>query len=628
MKRLFIVATCFTVLSCIAKPFDFNNVIIPKPNLIKVQDGSYTLDGISLFFEDKEVSKDLTEIVEIKLGTPTGMTVTESSEKDASIRFIKESWRTQDSYSLKINEDGISIASGTYGGYFYGIQTLLQVLPKEIKSRTAVGGVKWELPCLYIEDLPRFNWRGMMLDVSRHWFTKEEVMAYIDEIAEYKFNIFHWHLTDDQGWRIQIDSYPKLTSIGSKRAERVGQWWKREPQQEGEEATYGGFYTKDDVREVLEYARKRNVTIMPEIDIPGHSLATLVAYPELACLNAPKTVNVGNKYYGIDENSLCAGNEATFKLLSAVFREVAELFPFEYIHIGGDECFKGFWKKCPKCQKRMADEHLKNTKELQSYFIKRVSKILSGYGKKIVGWDEILEGGLAEGATVMSWRGTAGGITAAKAGHKVIMTPTTNCYLDLYQGEKSVEPNTYSMLRLSSCYAFEPIPDGIDENLILGGQGNLWCESVPTFRHAEYMAWPRGWALSEVFWSKKNSKNWMDFVRRTEEHFQRAEIADINHADRSMYNVIMNSYMDNENVRIELSSEIEDVTLHYTFDNTNPDLHTPKYTRTLSIPKDATWLRVQSYRNGKKVGDLVTFNIEDICEAAKKGKPTQKVGNL
>ena len=331
-----------------------------------------------------------------------------------------------------------------------------------------------------------------MLDVSRHFFNKEEVKAYIDQLAEYKMNVFHWHLSDDQGWRIEIKSLPGLTEKGAWRAKRVGQWWQRTPRQNGEATDYGGFYTQEDIKEIVQYANERFVQVVPEIDVPGHSLSTIVAYPEISCTQTVKDINIGNKFYTVDENSLCVGKDLTFKYLDKIFTETSMLFPSEYVHVGGDECYKGFWSRCDDCQKRIKDENLKNTDELQSYFIKRMEKMLEEKGKKLVGWDEILEGGLAPNATVMSWRGMSGGIKAAKEGHQVIMTPSKHCYLDLFQGEPSVEPDTYSMSRLTDSYSFEPIPEGVDPKLILGGQGNLWTESVPNFRHAQYMTWPRG----------------------------------------------------------------------------------------------------------------------------------------
>ncbi len=604
---------CMTLLSLLSFHLEASaHNIIPQPNKVVETGGTYRLERLNFFVQDSSRKACLTEMLRLKLQTPTGLLLREVPKEQANLLFLTDTSLLGDAYTLQVDANGIEVRSSSYGGQFYALQTLLQLLPPQVKSNHKVGDVEWTIPCIKIDDAPRFGWRGVMLDVSRHWFTKDEVMRFIDEAAEYKFNIFHWHLTDDQGWRVQIDSFPLLTEKGSKRAFRVGDWWSYDSQQPGEEATYGGYYTKNDIREVIAYAAKRNVSIMPEVDVPGHSQATLVCYPELACMNAPKYVNVGNKFYGIEENSLCAGSPATYDFLEKVYAEIAELFPFDYVHVGGDECYKGFWEKCPKCQQTMKAEKLSDVNELQSYLIRRVERMLHQHGKKLVGWDEILEGGLADDATVMSWRGTKGGIAAAKAGHPVIMTPNTHCYLDLYQGEPSVEPNTYSMLRISSCYNWSPVPEGIDASLVLGIQGNLWTESVPTFRHAEYMTWPRGWALAEMAWSSNENKDWMDFVRRMECHFTRARQADINYSSHSVYNPILSAWKDGASTRIELKSEIPDVDFYYTFDNTNPDLHSLRYTQLLSVPKNATRLKVRGYRNGKLVGDLVEYEISKL----------------
>lgn len=593
--------------------------IIPAPQSVTVMEGNYRLRDLRVYTEAGDREADLLEMVAARLQPATGMHVTRTGSKKAGIRFVSDPDMAEDAYSLTIDRHGVTIGAASYGGHFYGLQTLTQLLPKEIKSTETVYGMDWELPYIRIEDAPRFPWRGMMLDVSRHWFTKEEVMRYIDEISEYKFNIFHWHLTDDQGWRIQIDSCPELTSKGCMRATRVGKWWKRDAPDEGEALDYGGFYTKDDVREVLAYAAMRNVSVMPEIDVPGHSTAMLVAFPELACFKAPKYVNVGNTFYTIDENALCPGKDRTFEVMDSILREIAELFPFEYVHIGGDECYHGFWGKCPDCARRMKEEGIGSLAELQSYFIKRMEKILSGYGKKIMGWDEITEGGLADNAAVMSWRGMERGKEAAKAGHPVVMTPMGNCYLDFYQGEKTAEPETYSMLRVSSCYDFEPVPEGVDPACILGGQGNLWTESVPVFRHAEYMAWPRGWALAEVLWSPAEARDWNDFTRRMETHFLRAQCADINCSDKSVYNAVVTPALDpDKGLTITLGKEIEDIELRYTFDGTNPDHHSPVYSNPLTVPRNADCLKVQSYRNGAKAGNMLTIKVEDLTKRAAK----------
>ena len=548
-----------------------------------------------------------------KVNPALGYSLEVKEQGDIQFSLINNPDLGNEGYHLKVEKRQITIEANQPAGIFYGVQTLLQMLPKEIRSQQVQHDVEWAIAGADITDKPQFPWRGLMLDVSRHWFTKEEVMRFIDELAEYKMNVFHWHLTDDQGWRIEIKSLPNLTAKGAWRAKRVGQWWQREPQQPDEEATYGGYYTQEDIKDVLAYAKQRYVRVIPEIDVPGHSLATLVAYPELACMKAPKYVNVGNKFYGEDENTLCAGKEETFEFLDKVFTEVAALFPDEYIHVGGDECFKGFWHKCPRCQARMKAENLKDENELQSYVIHRLESILKAKGKKLIGWDEILEGGLAPDATVMSWRGMEGGIKAAKANHHVIMTPTQHCYLDLWQGEPSVEPDTYSMCRLSDSYRFNPVPDSVPAEMVLGGQGNLWSESVPTFRHAEYMTWPRGWALAEVLWSGPEKTDWDEFWPRVEKHFERADIAGINYA-RSMYNAIITPYKENNECLIKLDCELKDSDIYYTFDNTDPDSFSTKYFEPLRIPKNATWLRVVTYRNGKPSGKVITLRIDELLK--------------
>lgn len=590
-------------------------VLIPIPQTVTYAETAFKISqGTTIGLESS--SAELLSIADYfnhKVNPALGYSLEVKEQGDIQFSLINNPDLGNEGYHLKVEKRQITIEANQPAGIFYGVQTLLQMLPKEICSQQVQHDVEWAIAGADITDKPQFPWRGLMLDVSRHWFTKEEVMRFIDELAEYKMNVFHWHLTDDQGWRIEIKSLPNLTAKGAWRAKRVGQWWQREPQQPDEEATYGGYYTQEDIKDVLAYAKQRYVRVIPEIDVPGHSLATLVAYPELACMKAPKYVNVGNKFYGEDENTLCAGKEETFEFLDKVFTEVAALFPDEYIHVGGDECFKGFWHKCPRCQARMKAENLKDENELQSYVIHRLESILKAKGKKLIGWDEILEGGLAPDATVMSWRGMEGGIKAAKANHHVIMTPTQHCYLDLWQGEPSVEPDTYSMCRLSDSYRFNPVPDSVPAEMVLGGQGNLWSESVPTFRHAEYMTWPRGWALAEVLWSGPAKTDWDEFWPRVEKHFERADVAGINYA-RSMYNAIITPYKENNECLIKLDCELKDSDIYYTFDNTDPDSFSPKYFEPLRIPKNATWLRVVTYRNGKPSGKVITLRIDELLK--------------
>ena len=595
--------------------------IIPQPAKAIVNTGNFKITKNTVIYCNNKELFPIAEYMVAKISGAMGFSlqIKEGTGKGINFEISDPSVSKlgNEGYELNVTPKNVVLTANKANGIFYGIQSLLQLLPPQIKSSSLQNNVNWEIPCVEIEDSPRFPWRGLMLDVSRHFFTKEEVKAYIDQLAEYKMNVFHWHLSDDQGWRIEIKSLPKLTEIGAWRAERVGDWWQREPRQENEPVTYGGFYTHEDIKEVVQYAKDRFVEVVPEIDVPGHSLATIVAYPEISCTHSVKEVNVGNKFYTVDENSLCPGKEITFEYLDKIFTEIAMLFPSEYIHVGGDECYKGFWSKCPDCQKRIQNEKLKDTYELQSYFIKRMEKMLEAKNKKLVGWDEILEGGLAPNATVMSWRGMENGIKAAKEGHQVIMTPTNHCYLDLYQGEPSVEPATYSMCRLSDSYNFEPVPDEVDPNLILGGQGNLWSEAVPTFRHAEYMSWPRGWALAEVFWSSKENKSWENFVTRVEDHFERADFGKINYA-RSMYNAIVTPFTGEDGtLKIKLDTEIKDLKIFYTFDNTNPDSYSPQYESPLSVPKNAARLRIITYKNEKPVGKIISLEIDELQRRVK-----------
>ena len=502
---------------------------------------------------------------------------------------------------------------------FYGVQTLLQMLPPNLMNSSEQNYSLCEIRCAEIEDFPRFQWRGLLLDVSRHFFTVDEVKKLIDQMVTYKFNVLQLHLTDDQGWRIEIKSLPELTNVGAWRVPRTGLWWDREKPGEGEKATYGGFYTQEQIKDLIRYASERYVNILPEIEAPGHSLAAIASYPYLSSTGLQYKVNPGSKFYTIEDNSLCPGKESTFEYLDLVFSEVAELFPFEYIHIGGDECFKGFWKKCPDCRKRVKDNGPKDMKELQSYFVKRLEKILEAKGKKLIGWDEILEGGLAPNAAVMSWRGMEGGIAAAKAKHNVVMSPVNYAYLDFYQGDPSIEPPTYAMLRLNKVYDFEPVPDGVDSSYVLGGQGNLWTESVPTFRHAEYMLWPRSFALAEVFWSPKQSRDWNSFVHRTVTNLQRLSQKDINFST-SFYDAIITPSKDEKgNLLIQLDTEISGLEIYFTFDNTYPDHHSTLYNmgEKLLIPKDADGFRVITYRNGKAIGRIITVSLADLAKQVK-----------
>lgn len=596
--------------------------IIPLPSTYELKPGTFYITGQSSIGIDKS-DPEMTALANYfneEISDATGFSLPVNNSGTIIFQLGEHKELGEEGYQLSISADQLILSAYKHHGIFNGIQSVLQLLPPEIKSKTVQADATWSINCIEVTDKPQFAWRGLMLDVSRHFFTKQEVKKFIDQMAEYKYNVFHWHLTDDQGWRLEVKSLPRLTAIGAWRAPRVGNWWEREPQLPTDSLSYGGYYTTEDIREIVEYAQQRYVTIVPEIDIPGHSMAALSAYPEISCTGGPFHVNVGNTFYTEIENSLCAGNEQTFEVLDSVFAEVARLFPSPYIHIGGDECYKGFWEKCPKCKMRMQKEHLKNLEELQSYFVKRVAAMVQKRGKQVIGWDEILEGGLAPEAIVMSWRGMKGGIEAAKQGHSVIMTPTDHCYLDFYQGDPTVEPNTYSMLRLQDCYKYQLIPDSVDASLIMGGQGNLWTESVPHYRQVEYMIWPRALAISETLWTDARLRNWKFFVNRVEQQFERFDRSGVNYA-RSIYDPIIYPHWDKEHqLKIAMKTEIEGLSLFYTFDNTIPDIYSNMYTDTLSIPKNASMLRVAAYKRQEQAGRLIDITIDALKKRAAEGE--------
>ena len=596
--------------------------IIPLPSTYELKPGTFYITGQSSIGIDKS-DPEMTALANYfneEISDATGFSLPVNNSGTIIFQLGEHKELGEEGYQLSISSDQLILSAYKHHGIFNGIQSVLQLLPPEIKSKTVQADATWSINCIEVTDKPQFAWRGLMLDVSRHFFTKQEVKKFIDQMAEYKYNVFHWHLTDDQGWRLEVKSLPRLTAIGAWRAPRVGNWWEREPQLPTDSLSYGGYYTTEDIREIVEYAQQRYVTIVPEIDIPGHSMAALSAYPEISCTGGPFHVNVGNTFYTEIENSLCAGNEQTFEVLDSVFAEVARLFPSPYIHIGGDECDKGFWEKCPTCKMRMQKEHLKNLEELQSYFVKRVAAMVQKRGKQVIGWDEILEGGLAPETIVMSWRGMKGGIEAAKQGHSVIMTPTDHCYLDFYQGDPTVEPNTYSMLRLQDCYKYQLIPDSVDASLIMGGQGNLWTESVPHYRQVEYMIWPRALAISETLWTDARLRNWKFFVNRVEQQFERFDRSGVNYA-RSIYDPIIYPHWDKERqLKIAMKTEIEGLSLFYTFDNTIPDIYSNMYTDTLSIPKNASMLRVAAYKGQEQAGRLIDITIDALKKRAAEGE--------
>ncbi len=426
-------------------------------------------------------------------------------------------------YKLSITPKQIRIAAYTDTGVFRACMTLLQMLPADYVQTKQTG---FPLPCVNIEDRPAFNYRGLHLDVCRHFFPVSFIKRYIDDMALFKYNVFHWHLTEDQGWRIEIKKYPKLTEVG---AWRNGSQKGRYAEHRFDSLRYGGFYTQEEVKEIVEYARQRYITVIPEIEMPGHSLAALAAYPQLSCTGGPFEVAKG---WGVFDDVYCAGNDTTLNFLKDVLSEVLTLFPSKYIHIGGDECPKTRWKICPKCQNRMKLEGLKDEHELQSWFVQHIEKWLNEKGRSIIGWDEILEGGLAPNATVMSWRGTAGGEEAAKQGHNVIMTPGKPCYFDHYQSKDSTEPIAIGGYNpLQAVYDYSPVPTSLGDlsTHVLGAQGNVWTEYMETEGHVEYMVWPRAAALAEALWTG-TGRDYQKFLKNLPSTMKQLETRGVNHA--------------------------------------------------------------------------------------------------
>ncbi|HMK04831.1 MAG TPA: family 20 glycosylhydrolase [Ferruginibacter sp.] len=517
-------------------------------------------------------------------------------------------------YRLTVHADNIFINANKPAGLFYGIQTLLQLLPAAIELTATQQLIQWKIPCVEITDYPRFAWRGLMLDVSRHFFSVKELRQMIDEMARYKFNRLHLHLTDDNGWRIEIKSLPELTKTGAWRVGRTGWWGVRQSPGEDEANTYGGFYTQDEIRELVSYARSMSIEIIPEIDVPGHSLAAIASYRHLSCTKLGYKVNPGSKFYGTDDNALCAGNDSTYEFLKKVFTEVAALFPYEYIHVGGDECFKGFWKSCAVCKNIMKTAGLKDETELQGYFFKRLEKIVEATGRKMIAWDEVLEGGNAVDATVMNWRNTEGTSAAIKKGRAVIVASKDYTYLDYYQGDPHAEKPSFGMLRFKKVYEFEPVPEGTDDHFVLGGQGNLWSEFVPEFSHAEYMLWPRSFALAETLWSAKGKRNWDDFTKRTAHHLQRLKNAGINYSS-SFYDAMVH-VSKNEKGRIEISldTELDSAKIYYSFGETIPDQHSKEYKRgeKLLFPENAGFFRVVTYRDMQQLGKVLVLPLYEL----------------
>ena len=582
--------------------------IIPIPVKTQTLKGEFVLPQKVVIAYQTTDGKNIAQYMADKLKVSTGYEVRLSDKKgNITIQITPSLKMAEEGYRLSVTAKGVTIKAKTANGAFYGMQSFMQLLPAQVESATKVEGVKWVAQCCNIEDAPRFGYRGFHLDPCRHFITVENVKKQLDLMSMFKVNTMHFHLTEDQGWRIEIKKYPKLTTIGSIRTE-------------GDGSSYGGYYTQEQIKEIVDYAAKRYITVIPEIDLPGHMMAAIAAYPNLSCKGekwSPRTV------WGIEDLVMCAGKEDMFNFLGDIFDEIVPLFPGKYFHIGGDECPKTSWKNCPTCQKRIKDEGLqaegKHTAEerLQSYVIKRVEKMLEKRGRKIIGWDEILEGGLSENATVMSWRGTQGGIEAAMQKHDVIMTPGSDgMYLDWYQGDSKIEPVTIPSppRYLSSTYNYNPVPDTIKTlglaHHILGVQCNNWSEYMYTNAKMEYMMYPRAVALSEIAWSPLNKKNFKDFCRRLDANSIRLDEHNIT------YHMPLpeQPYGSCDKVVITKDTTVTFTTsrpikMVYTLDGTTPTPSSTVYTVPISVSGN-TIIRIATVLPTGKMSKIRTVEVE------------------
>ena len=571
--------------------------LIPKPQSIELKKGNFKIDKNTTIYFEPEFEIAVNFLNDF-LQNGAGFRLKNTSKKDAKIVIEKDSSQPSEGYFLDISDSKIIIKSNDASGAFYAIQTLRQLLPPELEGKNSAKKQSLLLPQLTIMDFPKFQYRGMHLDVSRHFFDKEFVKKYITNLAMLKMNTLHWHLTDDQGWRIEIKKYPELTTKGAFREEtRIGHYEDKPELYDGKR--YGGFYTQEDIKEVVAFAKKRNITIIPEIEMPGHAQAAIHSYPELGCTGEQIPVATT---WGVFEDIFCP-KEETFTFLENVLGEVIPLFPGEYIHIGGDEAPKTRWKNCAHCQQLIKDNNLKDENGLQSYFIHRIEEFVNSKGKKIIGWDEILEGGLAPNATVMSWRGMQGGIDAAKQKHDVIMTPVSHSYFDYYQSENLDEPNAIGgFLPLKKVYAFNPIPQELnaeEAKYILGAQANLWTEYIATEKQVEYMIFPRILAMSEVTWngpSKNFEKDYPDFFSRVEYFMKRLDALNINYANY-LYEIEGNILKSDGKVFYELSTPTKGKQLRYS----NNDAETQIYSKPILI-EDNTKITVNVFKDGEKLG--------------------------
>lgn len=601
--------------------------LIPEPVILTAKQGLFQFPKEIVITRPAGTENDITVAFLEKMLSRTNSRIVVKTSGRGAVQLILNTTKNpqigNEGYTLAVTPKNVTLKANTPAGLYYGAQTLVQLLSAEIESNEKITGINWQIPAVEITDYPRVKWRGLMLDVARHFFSVDEVKRFIDQMSRYKYNHLHLGLTNDEGWRIEIKSLPRLTEVGAWRVEKVGNFGSFSHPLPDEPKTYGGYYTHEQIRDLVKYAKERFIEIMPEINGPGHSMAAIAAYPELSTVPQeaknynPRTgepiINwaAQPRYTSYIDNNLSPANEFVYEFMDKVLTEVAQLFPFEYIHTGGDEATYNFWEKSPEVQALMQREGLKNMAQVQSYYGKRIEKIVHAKGKKMMGWDEILEGGITPTTALMSWRGIQHGIEASKSGHYVVMSPNQYVYIDLMQGDVSTEAVVYGSLRLNKTYQFNPIPQDADAKYILGGQANLWTEQVYNYRQVEYMTWPRGFAVAESVWSPLEKKDWNNFVRKTEHHFTRFDFAETKYSP-AMYDPIVKVLKKDENYYVELETEIGGLDIYTSFDNSTPDYFYPKYTKAQLIPKDAKLMRIVTYKGKKQAGRVMTISIEEL----------------
>ena len=607
MKKTFIIlSVLLAAAACAPKNVQTINVV-PYPNEVQVKPGGFCVAGAGVKYDAAadERTKSLIDAFAQQLSLVTGVE-SAVSETNGEIAFILDAEMPHEAYTLNVTKKGVEVKASGLNGFNYAIQTIKQMLPVEVFGKAAAADKEWTLPCVKINDAPRFGYRGLHMDVSRHFFDMDEVKRYLDIMEVHKLNTLHWHITDDQGWRLEIKKYPRLTEVGAVRKQTlVGHLFDSEVY-DGTPYGEGCYFTQDQVREILDYAAGKGITVIPEIDLPGHMLAALAAYPELGCTGGP--YDVWGKW-GVADDVLCVGKEKTMQFLEDVLTEVCELFPAEYVHIGGDECPKVRWEKCPHCQAKIAELGLKDDDRfqaehyLQGYVTSRMEKFLAEKGKKLIGWDEILEGELAPNATVMSWRGVAGGLQAVRMGHDAIMTPNTFFYLDYYQSlDKENEPLAIGgYLPVEKCYSYEPTVEGMtDEEKahILGVQANLWTEYIATPDHLHYMLLPRLAALAEVQWCQPEVKSWERFLDSADEFCGIYDIMGYRYGDH-LFDT-RGECVTGNGVSVVLEAQGE-TPIRYTLDGSEPTVDSPLYTEPVKITESCT-LKARSERGGQMSG--------------------------